>query len=61
MSLKSIRRILLFAPVALAVACSSPTNVKYPQPDPKQPPRSDPPNTGIMQPVVHDSLNMVGS
>lgn len=61
MSRKSLRRVLLFAPVLLAVACSSPTNIPYPQPDPPPKPRSDPPNTGVMQPLVHDTLIVQGS
>lgn len=59
MSMKHLRKLLLFAPVALAVACSSPTNPRYPQPDPTPPPRHEPPATGTMQPAPHDSLNAV--
>jgi hypothetical protein len=58
MTTRFLRRALLFAPVALAVACSSPTNPKYPQPDPPTKPGQDPSRHGTQLPAVQDTLKV---
>ncbi len=59
MSAVNVRRILLFVPLVLAVACSSPTGPKYPQPkDPPPPAKWYPPTNAGLQPTTHDTLHV---
>jgi len=59
MSVKNLRRVLLFAPlVLLAVACSGPTGPKYPDPNGPDKPGQNGPSQGAMQPATPDTLNV---
>lgn len=47
----------MFAPLALAVACASPTNPKYPDPNPPAKPGQEGPTHGVQIPAPLDTLN----
>ncbi|MEJ2679482.1 MAG: hypothetical protein P8174_10465 [Gemmatimonadota bacterium] len=61
MSRRSLRAALLFAPLALAVACSSPTNPRYPDPNPPTKPGQNPPTNAVQAPAPHDTVNVPAS
>lgn len=61
MSTRFLRRALLFAPLVLAVACSSPTSPRYPDPDPPSKPSPTPSGNALQAPVSHDTLNVQAS
>ncbi|MEJ2217507.1 MAG: hypothetical protein P8099_12925 [Gemmatimonadota bacterium] len=56
MSMKIVRRILLVVPLAMAVACSTSGNSRYPDPTGPNKPGDSPPKNGTTLPTSPDTL-----